>query len=195
MNIVGGKLRGRKLVAPRAGLRPTSERVRESVFNILAPVMEGTRVLDLFAGTGALGLEALSQGAAECVFVEQSRIQIKSIRENLNQLFPREASTSQVVEEDVFTWLKRPRPGGPFPVIFADPPYENATAHVADLLDRLPESGILAPVSLLIFEGHKRMDPVEKEGWELLRDRTYGLTRVHIYRYHAAAEQDAVSSP
>ena len=117
MRIVAGKWRSRVLdVAAVPGLRPTSERIRETLFNWLAPALAGARCLDLFAGTGALGLEALSRGAAEVVFVENSAVAAKVLRANVREL----GATGAIVHQtDGLQFLKSPDPGS-FDIVFLD---------------------------------------------------------------------------
>ena len=118
MRIIAGQAKGRVLKVPREVSRPTTDRVRESVFGILAPVLNGAKVLDLFAGSGSLGLEALSRGAAECVFVEQDRGACRVIEENLKKTG---LAGGQVRSMEVSRFLKGR--GGCYDLIFADPPY------------------------------------------------------------------------
>jgi 16S rRNA (guanine966-N2)-methyltransferase len=152
MRIVGGRLRGRGLAAPRdAAIRPTSDRLRESLFNILAhahgdPVV-GARVLDLFAGTGALGLEALSRGAREAVFVDMSAEARGLIRANIDTLGL--AGVAKVLKRDA-TAPGAAGPLGAFDVVFCDPPYGKGLADKA--LSALVAGGWLAPVALLVVE-------------------------------------------
>lgn len=121
VRIIGGRWRGTRLpVADAAGLRPTSDRVRETLFNWLAPVLPGARVLDLFAGSGALGLEALSRGAREAVLVERDRDLAQSLRQAIERLHA--ASGAHVVAADALAFLRAPLQGR-FDIVFVDPPF------------------------------------------------------------------------
>jgi 16S rRNA (guanine966-N2)-methyltransferase len=125
VRIIGGRWRGTRVSVPSGtGARPTSDRVRETLFNWLGPAIEGTRCLDLFAGTGVLGLEALSRGADEVVFVDSDRRLTVALRAQLDRLGGR----AEVVQADTLKWLQRGAPGtsgasGPFDIVFLDPPY------------------------------------------------------------------------
>lgn len=119
LRIIGGNLRGSRLpVFDADGLRPTSDRIRETLFNWLAPVIDGARCLDLFAGTGALGIEALSRGAANCVFVEKDRLLAQDLTENLRRLG---VAGAEVVQADALAWLAQDP--SPFDIAFIDPPF------------------------------------------------------------------------
>jgi 16S rRNA (guanine(966)-N(2))-methyltransferase RsmD len=123
MRIIAGVHKGRVLKAPAwPGLRPTSDKLRETLFNILAPRIEGARLLDVYAGTGAVGLEALSRGAVRAVCVEASRRARALIAENRKRLG---AETGcMIVADDAVAALATPLPGGPFDIVFLDPPYD-----------------------------------------------------------------------
>jgi 16S rRNA (guanine(966)-N(2))-methyltransferase RsmD len=174
MRVIAGAFKGRPLRAPAGrATRPTSDRVREALFSILGDV-EGLRVLDLFAGSGALGIEALSRGAAEAVFVEQDRRAAGAIRANLESVG---APASNIRTESAFSYLGRAH-DGPFDLVFADPPYSSATR----IGGRLSE--LLAPVltdsSLTVTESDKRA-PLEL-ALPLIDERVYGDTRIAIHR-------------
>lgn len=132
IRIIGGQWRGRKLaVGDAPGLRPTGDRARETLFNWLQPVLGGARCLDLFAGTGALGLEALSRGAAEAVFVEQDRRLVAALRQ-LTAEWPG-GERAEVIEVDALCWLRET--DRRFDLVFVDPPFELALQqHVLELL-------------------------------------------------------------
>src|SRR5258705_10119522 len=120
MRVIAGRFKGRRLKTPTwEGLRPTSDKLRETLFNILAPRVAGARVLDLFAGTGALGIEALSRGAAHVTFVESDPLAIKAIEQNLAKT----RFQGEVMSMDVFSYLDRRAHVKPFDIIIADPPY------------------------------------------------------------------------
>jgi 16S rRNA (guanine966-N2)-methyltransferase len=179
MRVIAGRLGGRRLVAPRGmATRPTSDRVREALFSMLGDV-EGARVLDLYAGTGALGIEALSRGAARAVFVESARPALAALRENLTALGLEGCSriVAQAAERAAPT-LRAPE--GMFDLVFADPPYA-ALAAAAAVVSTLTTSGALAPGARLVLE-HAARDPAPAlPGLEPRPSRTYGDTSVTIY--------------
>ena len=173
MRIVAGAYRGRKLQAPRGtSVRPTSDRVREALFSILGDI-SGLRVLDLFAGSGALAIEALSRGAASATLVENDRTAIEAIRANLA---PLEHANAQVERADALVWLGGRR--GPFDLVFADPPYSSARKLAEPLSQKL--SAALSPNALIVSESDKR-DPLML-AFPLEDERTYGHTRIAIHR-------------
>lgn len=185
MRIIGGKFKGRALAAPGAAgggaahLRPTSDRVRESLFNLLAHgdyqgAPESMRVLDLFAGVGALGLEAMSRGAARCVFVDDNGPSRALIRENVEKLGL--MGTTKIWRRDA-TRLG-PNRDAPYDLIFADPPYRKGLAQKA--LMSAQEGGWIAPGALIIVEQATDEDP--PDFGDVADDRTYGETRVLILR-------------
>ncbi len=172
LRIVAGKWRGRLLpVADEPGLRPTSERIRETLFNWLATVIEGSRCLDLFAGTGALGLEALSRGAGEVVFVETSVHAATVLRESAAALA---ATGARIHRMDACIYLQgEPQP---FDIVFLDPPF--ATDLLEDLCKLLDERGWLAEGARIYLE-QKRDRPLPElpAGWAILKDKTAGQVR------------------
>ena len=176
LRIVAGKWRSRLLkVDPVPGLRPTPLRIRETVFNWLQPGIEGRRCLDLFAGTGALGLEALSRGAASVVFVEQSRRAADSLRKSCEAL---DAVGASVVTGDAFAYLAD-RAAEPFELVFLDPPY--ADDSVAELCRLLAEGGWLAPRATVYFEQQKaQMPPELPPGWQVTHEKTTGQVRYSL---------------
>ena len=180
VRIVGGRWRGTKLqVLDRPGLRPSSDRVRETLFNWLAPMLPGARVLDLFAGTGALGLEALSRGAAQAVLVEHDRDAAALLRSTLARLQGGEAG--QVVQADAMAWLHA-QPDGAFDLAFVDPPFDaNLRGGVLpELLPRLAEDG------WLYVEAPASDDDPPPPGWRLHREGRTRDVRFALYRRVAA---------
>ncbi len=182
MRIVGGRLRGRALAAPKSqAIRPTADRLRESVFNILAHAygdpVAGARVLDLFAGTGALGLEALSRGAALAVFIDDAAEARGLIRENVAALGL--GGVTRIFRRDA-TRLGDAHPVGAFPLVFLDPPYGRGLAEAALVSARA--GGWLAPGALIVVED--AADPGFKppEGFEELERRRYDDTEVIFLR-------------
>jgi 16S rRNA (guanine966-N2)-methyltransferase len=175
VRVVAGAYRGRRIEAPAGrATRPTSDRVREALFSILGPI-EGVRVLDLFAGSGALGIEALSRGAAEAVFVESDARAAAAVRRNLDAL----GIEALVHRRDAFSWLgSAVGAEEPFDLVFADPPYSSASRTAGRLSELLPP--VLTPTSVIVTESDKR-DPLEL-ALPLVDERTYGDTRIAIHR-------------
>lgn len=191
MRIVAGDLRSRRLVAPPPGVRPTSDRVRESVFARLGDV-RGARVLDLFAGTGALALEALSRGAETAVLVELAGQAVDVIRKNVDLLGL--SDRARVVRGDASVAVRRfARSGERFDLIFADPPYASDEAWRA--LVAIAEGNLLEPGGAVVLETAKR-HPVRPAGGRLdglsqVDEWEYGDTLVT--RWEHAAQQDGES--
>lgn len=174
MRVVAGELRGRKLTAPAGDVtRPTADRVREALFSILGDI-SGLRVLDLYAGSGALGIEALSRGAAAAVFVDSSRAAVTAIRRNLSEL----GLEAPVQRREALAYLAAAADGDPYDLVFADPPYDSALRLGPDLAERLPP--ILSEDAVIVTESNKR-SPLELP-FPLLRERSYGDTRIAVHR-------------
>lgn len=191
MRIVGGRLKGRALVAPDDGaIRPTSDRVREAVFNILAHTfqdvpLEGARVLDLFAGTGALGLEALSRGAAWCLFVESDAEARGLIRRNVEALAA--TGISKIFRRDA-TDLGPAGGMAAFDLVFLDPPYGKGLAGPA--LASAAAGGWLKPGAVAIVEERRGSDIAFPVEFELCDERAYGDTVVLFLRHAPARAGD-----
>jgi 16S rRNA (guanine966-N2)-methyltransferase len=183
MRIVGGKFKGHGLFGPASGAtRPTSDRVRESIFNILAHgiegfELEGARVLDLFAGTGALGLEALSRGARFCQFVDEGTEARGVIRRNADTLGV--IGTAKIWRRDA-TKLGPCAPQTPFDLVFADPPYNKGLGEKA--LTSLVEGEWLSPGAIVVLEEAEDAKITSHAALERIDLRTYGDTAVHILR-------------
>lgn len=190
MRIVGGKHKGHSLAAPKGqATRPTSDRVREAIFNILAHgiadfELEGTRVLDLFAGTGALGLEALSRGARFCQFVDDSTEARGLIARNADSLGL--IGQCKIWRRDA-TRLGPCAPAPPFDLIFADPPYDKGLA--AKALATLVEGGWIAPGGIVVVEESDRAQIVLPHGLDEIDRRLYGETQVAIGRRSSASSE------
>jgi 16S rRNA (guanine966-N2)-methyltransferase len=189
MRVVAGELRGRRLSsAPGRETRPTSDRARAGLFDWLRDRVSGARVLDLFAGTGALGIEALSRGAREAVFVERARPALRVLRENLAALGLGERS--RVVERDLARGLGPvAADGGVFELVLADPPYEG------DWLDRLVScetlGRILGSGAVVIAERSARSAPAPgRGGLSLVGSKRYGETAFDWYEKAASSEED-----
>ncbi len=159
-------------IADVEGLRPTSERIRETLFNWLTPAIAGRRCLDLFAGTGALGLESLSRGAKEAVFVERSKRAAATLRKNIELL---DASGAVVHEGDAKSFLAGPDAAG-FDVVFLDPPF--ADENLSELCRLLDEESVLAPGARVYLEQARSAPDVElPAGWRLSKDKSAGSVR------------------
>ena len=184
VRIIGGLWRGRKLHFPNVpGLRPTPDRVRETLFNWLQFELAGTRCLDLFAGSGALGLEALSRGAAEVLFVEREPEAAAAIRETLSAL----GGQGVVDSRDAFACLAQPAPR-PFDIVFLDPPYDQGW--LPRLCSLLETGGWLAADALIYLEDAAgRGAPVLPVGWELRRSRRAGDVGYHLAARRVEAPQ------
>ena len=177
LRIIGGQWRGRKLrFADGEGLRPTTDRVRETVFNWLQGIIDGARCLDLYAGSGALGMEALSRGAAEVVFWEKNPKAVRALCDNLALL---KTEHAEVVQGDTLTLLKDP--ARPFDVIFLDPPFGREL--LQPTLDLLASGGWLAPEARVYIEHASRGESfTTPAGWELLRSKQAGQVAYHLAR-------------
>ena len=173
MRIVAGNFKGRRLQAPRgASTRPTADRVREALFSILG-TLDGERVLDLYAGSGALGIEALSRGAGEAVFVDSDQRAIDAIKRNLDAI----GAQARVHRRDALAYL-RAASDGPFDLVFLDPPYSSASELAAPLSELLP--AVLSKDPRIVSESDKRT-PLELT-LPLIDERVYGDTRIAIHR-------------
>jgi 16S rRNA (guanine966-N2)-methyltransferase len=185
MRVVAGSHRGKILAAPPGRtLRPTADRVRESVFNILAhghfgaggaSILQGARVLDAFAGTGAMGIEALSRGAAHATFIERDQSALAALRANLRAV--REAANATVLSGDV---LAPPRAAQPVAVAFLDPPYREGLGPRA--LDALAGAGWFASGAIVTIEVAAREAFAAPDGFEILDERRYGAAQVVIVK-------------
>jgi len=173
VRIVAGSAKGRRLASPAGATRPTSDRAREALFNSLTLLvdLDGARVLDLFAGTGAVGLEALSRGAVEAVFVESDRNAADVLRRNIEAVG---LPGARVVKRPVAAFLAAP-PLVPFDLVFTDPPYALDEDAVAEILDTLADGKWLTDEAVVVVERSARgPGPRWPDGIEALRDRRYG---------------------
>jgi 16S rRNA (guanine966-N2)-methyltransferase len=183
MRITGGQRRGRVL-APLKGyrIRPTSDKVREALFSIIGQDLTGWRVLDLFAGTGSLGLEALSRGASRALFIDRAPVSITLIRENVIRCGYEDASV--ILRRDLGRGLPSGNdaaPEGPYDLVFMDPPYRKA--FLAPLLGELGVSRMLSDGALVVVESAAEETPPETCGTlSRIRTKTYGDTKLTFYR-------------
>lgn len=185
MRIIGGTLKGRTIKAPGGqGTRPTSDRARESLFNILAhaewaPPLAGARVIDAFAGSGSLGFEAISRGASFCLFVETEAAARGCIRDNVEafQLF----GNTRIHRRSATDLGPKPAGlGAPFNLVFLDPPYRKGLIPLA--LDQLANGQWLAPDALVVAETGSDEDSLATPGWDAIDNRVYGAARVSFLR-------------
>jgi len=177
MRVIAGAAGGIRLDVPKNEVRPTMDRVKAAIFSSLGDLVVGARVLDLFAGTGALGIEALSRGAASALFVEENSEALAAIERNL----ARTKMNGPVRRQDVFAFLGVARTSEPFTIIFADPPYERAKSGAAftDLLiadARLPH--LLDPAGIFVLEKFPAETMPSLPWWKVARAKTYGATEV-----------------
>ena len=189
LRIVGGKWRGRRLQTPEGmAVRPTSDRTRESLFNILTSgkmaradgqsLVQGARILDAFAGTGALGLEALSRGGARATFVETLAAAQVALKANIAALDAEDMT--RVYTQDV---LHLPCAPEPHDLILMDPPYNQGFADPA--LDRLAKGGWIAPGAIVVVEQMKDEELVLPEGFRPINERRYGKAKITFLRYES----------
>ena len=183
MRVITGSARGRKLKTPaNYDIRPTTDNVKEAVFNIIQFDIEGRRVLDLFAGTGQLGIECLSRGAAEAVFIDQSRDAVRIIKDNLKSC----GVQGTVLQTDALQYLRR---AGKFDLIFVDPPYDanlyDEALKTINLVDILSDGGII------ICEARREktlpdMEPPYRKG----KEYRYGKVKICIYKKESNTDEN-----
>ena len=178
IRIIGGSLRGSRLAVPaRDGLRPTPDRLRETLFNWLAPSIDGARCLDLYAGTGALGIEALSRGALGCTFVERDAALAARLRENLARLGV--AAAARVEVAAAVRWLAAGA-AEPVDIVFLDPPFGGDLWQSS--VDALEQHGWLAPGALVHVESPAGNAPQVPASWQVRREGRVGAVRHVLYR-------------
>ncbi|MFA7173280.1 MAG: 16S rRNA (guanine(966)-N(2))-methyltransferase RsmD [Kiritimatiellia bacterium] len=184
MRITGGEFCGRKLRVPAGDrVRPTQDRVREALFSILMHKIEGAFFIDLYAGSGAVGLEALSRGAEHVIWLEKEPRHIKLLRSNLDALA---LERGEVVCAEVERWLQTAGCGLAADIAFADPPYSATAADdLAVLVELAATNNVVALGGIFVMEMPVAAAAGAVEGWELLRDRKYGHTRLAVYRRQA----------
>lgn len=178
LRIIGGEWRGRKLRFPDApNLRPTPDRVRETIFNWLMPVIHGARCLDLFAGSGALGLEALSRGAAYATFVDSHVKVTRAIKSHLDTLDANDKA--KVIQLDGTKYLQTE--ATQFDVVFLDPPYQSD--FMAKVIPLLENNGWLASHALLYLEiEHKKSLPELPQNWQKLKEKSAGDVSYYLFQ-------------
>lgn len=181
MRITGGELRGRRIKTPPGSrVRPTQDAVREALFSMLATRVANAAFADLFAGSGAVGLEAWSRGARSVCWVEEQPAVARMLADNVRTLC---GEQGRIVRDDVFRWLKRPPEGPPFDIVYADPPYGDDTTDdgIEEVMTRLAASGAMAADGLFIAEQRTGRPMPAARGWSRLKDRRYGHTRLTLF--------------
>ena len=178
MRVISGSARGKKLECPEGiDIRPTLDRVKESVFNMIAFDIAGATVLDLFSGSGALGIEALSRGASHCVFVDKSSQSIDATQKNIEAT--RFGDASSVINTDSIDFIKKT--DKTFDIIFIDPPYESELYESS--LRAIKDSGILSDDGFIVLEYDINITPIfETTGFEIVKDRKYGRVKILIMK-------------
>lgn len=181
MRVIAGSAKGARLSSVPAGVRPLSDRAREGVFASLGTAVDGAKVLDLYAGTGAMGIEALSRGASSATFVERARPAIAALKANLDKT--RLAPQATVVPSEVSAFLRRGTSQGRFDLVLADPPYDLGPPGLDEVLGFLA-SGWLAqgPWTVVLTRGKKSSIPVIPLHWVVSRQLGYGDSLVILFR-------------
>jgi len=186
MRVIAGSAGGIHLTVPQRGVRPTMDRVKAAIFSSLADQVIDAPILDLFAGSGGLGIEALSRGAASVLFIEEDRESIAAIEKNLAKTKLR----GRVRQQDVFEFLRRSSFAEKFRIIFADPPYEKTKAgeHFTEkLLANAALAQLLEPGGVFVLEKRPAERIPEPELWNVIRGKTYGATEVLFLRHAPSA--------
>lgn len=180
MRITGGNLTGRKINVPSKGVRPTQDRVRESLFSTILSVLPGASVLDVYAGSGALGLEAWSRGAVSVTWVERNRNTYKLLKRNVESLCG-DMQACRCVHSDAPEFVAKSTPAS-FDLIFADPPYDknNSSRAFECLLRTVDRARALVECGILVYEMSTRESFDLPGTWTVLRDKKWGETRVLI---------------
>lgn len=177
MRIISGKYKNRRLFSPAdQSIRPLMDRVKEWIFNVIQFDVQGSRVLDLFAGSGSFAFEACSHSASHVTLVDHSAIARKTIEKNINHLKLSEPHT--VIQTDVSNFIKKK--GQNYDIVFCDPPYD--MENIAELFERIVENEIVAENGMLIVEHHSKVKmPEELSTFSLLRDKKFGKTIISIF--------------
>lgn len=179
LRIIGGKWRGRKLDFPTVeGLRPSGDRIRETVFNWLMPSLPGARCLDLFAGSGALGFEAVSRGAAGLVMLDSDSRVVSCLRRHCETL---KAEHVAVHQADAIAWLSRQPTEPPFDIVFVDPPFQSTLLEAA--VSGLNAQPVLNENALIYIEIDQHQHFVPPPNWQLLKQKSAGHVVFSLYRF------------
>src|SRR5262249_13279353 len=177
MRVIAGSAGGIRLEVPKRGVRPTMDRVKAAIFSSLGDAVVDARVLDLFAGSGALGIEALSRGASSIVFVEEDRQSVAIIERNLAKT----KLKGRVRQQDVFDFLPHASDAEKFDIVFADPPYEktkDGERFTEKLLANKELARLMDPDGIFVLEKHPSEVLPETKRWRVVRRKTYGATEV-----------------
>ena len=177
MRVIAGSAGGVRLAVPKRGVRPTMDRVKAAIFSSLGELIIDARVLDLFAGSGALGIEALSRGAASVIFVEDDRQSAETIEKNLAKT----KLKGRVRRQDVFDFLRQRSNAEKFQIVFADPPYEKTHRGESDtekLLKNESLPQLLEPTGIFVLEKQPGESLGETKLWRVIRKKRYGATEV-----------------
>ncbi len=181
LRVIAGTAGGRKLVAPKGDARPTTDRLKEALFSSLGPRVQGATVLDLYAGSGALAIEALSRGAASAVLVDSGLAAAAAIRANLETTGFGDAA--RVERTSVERFVTAPIRDAPFDLVFLDPPYDLASAVVTEVLAALAAAEAITDGATIVVERPKSGQPVTLPGaWGIERERAYGDTLLVVAR-------------
>jgi 16S rRNA (guanine966-N2)-methyltransferase len=182
MRVIAGSAKGARLVRVPAGIRPVSDRAREGLFSSLGDLVEGARVLDLYAGTGALGVEALSRGAGEAVFVDRNPAAVRAVEENLARTSL--GDRASVERSEVRRFLeRRPSERAGFDLVFLDPPYEAGPAELDPVLSLLDEKPLLREgFTVVLSRGSRSSNSVIPLHWSVARRLSYGDSVVTLFR-------------
>jgi len=191
MRVTAGLARGHSLVTLRGdSVRPTADKVKQSIFNMIQFGVDGADILDIFCGSGALGIEALSRGAASAVFVDIDKRAVATTRVNLKHTKLREKAT--ILNSDYKIFIKNCTNEKKYDIMFADPPYEFGV--LSDLMANIADLGLLKDDGLLVFEGGKSLTPLEHSSFSLKKNARYGDTVVLIYSFKDNKEHNENSS-
>ena len=192
MRVIAGEAKGRTLVAPKGtGTRPATDRIRETLFAILEPDLPETRVLDLFAGAGTLGIEALSRGAAHATFVERSQAALTALRANLKAT--QFSERADIVPANVLAYLQNRLAAG-YDLVFCDPPFADV-AVLEQVLTQLPIARAVLPNAIVIARVLRKHAPVIPESARVYRTKEIGEENLLFLRYDAAAEEGDLGHP
>jgi 16S rRNA (guanine966-N2)-methyltransferase len=193
MRVIAGSAGGTRLAVPETEVRPTMDRVKAAIFSSLHDGIIGARVLDLFAGTGALGIEALSRGAASAMFVEENGAAVKAIEQN----FVRTKLRGRVRKQEVFAFLEAVGTRERYDIIFADPPYEKTKTggeFTRLLVENEQLAALLEPQGLFILEKRPEEKLFSSALWQVVRAKTYGATEV-LFLKHAGYSAEVAPEP
>ncbi len=183
--IIGGRWRGRKITFDDAeGLRPTTDRIRETVFNWLQPFVNQSCCLDLFAGSGVLGFEALSRAAGEVVFVEQNKNTVKNLKQNAAALG---ANNLSILQRDAVRWLQAGNMPQKFNLVFLDPPFQSDL--LTNISTLLSNSGCLAADAIIYVEHNSESDIVLPANWQLFKEKKAGQVAYKLFENRVVSER------